>query len=633
MFRFLKLYKLEEMDLKSLISELTKFGYKRNHRVYAEGDFASRGGIVDIYPLTFEYPIRIEFDGNLISSIKSFDNISGKPLFEHSIVIVLPVGKSTITKFLHYHQEFPLDNLLDLEIGDYVVHIHHGIGRFLGIDKINIENQYKEHLIIEYEAGEKLYVPIDQIHLVQKYFCLGRSKPRKLSRLGTREWIRIKERVKKGINSFAWELLTMQAARISSKGFKFSKDNEWQKEFESTFPYKETPDQIKATEEVKADMEKDIPMDRLICGDVGYGKTEVALRAAFKAVQDFKQVAFLVPTTILAEQHYQNFISRLKNFPIRVEMLSRFKTKRQQNDILKDLNEGRVDIIIGTHRLLGDDVKFKDLGLLIIDEEQRFGVKAKEKLKMLKINTDVLTLTATPIPRTLYMGLMGIKDISIIQTPPPNRLPIETYVVEYDIDLIRQAILREYQRRGQVYFVHNRITDIQKIKEKIASVLPSHIRIGVAHGKMPALILEKIILDFFKGKLDVLISTNIIESGLDIPNANTLIVNNAYDFGLADLHQLRGRVGRFERKAYAYFLIPKDRILSSEAKRRLQIMQSFVELGCGFKIAMQDLQMRGAGNILGYQQHGFVVAVGFDLYCRLLRETVANLKKIVYDEN
>jgi len=629
MFKSLKLYKLEEFDLGNLISHLVDFGYKKEDKVYQEGEFAHRGGIVDIYPLTFEYPIRIEFENNIITSIKSFDNITGEPLFEHSMVIILPIKKISQTKFLSYHQELPLDNILDLELGDYVVHINHGIGRFMGIDKIKIGNIYRDHLVIEYDRGEKLYVPVEQMHLVQKYICFGKIRPKKLSRLGTKEWMAIKERVKKGVNRFAWELLALQATRMSSKGFKFSPDNEWQEEFERNFSYKETPDQIKAWNEVKKDMESDIPMDRLVCGDVGYGKTEVAMRAAFKAVQDFKQVAFLVPTTILAQQHYQNFIKRIKDFPIRVEMLSRFRTKREQEQIIRDLREGRIDIIIGTHRLLREDIEFKDLGLLIIDEEQRFGVKAKEKIKMLKVNTDVLTLTATPIPRTLYMSLMGIKDISVIQTPPPNRLPIETYVVEYDEDIIYQAIMREHQRKGQVYFVHNRIMDIHKIKEKITNILPKDIKVEIAHGGLCAGFLEKVMFDFFKGKIDVLICTNIIESGIDIPNANTLIVNNACYFGLSDLHQLRGRVGRFDKKAYAYFLIPKKEI-SSEAKKRMEIIQSFVELGSGFKIAMQDLQMRGAGNLLGYEQHGFVEAVGFDLYCRLLREAMANLKKIAY---
>jgi len=466
MFKALKLYKEQRIELSKTISSLSDFGYERQEKVYQEGEFAVRGGILDVYPSTFEYPLRIEFEGDLILNIKSFDPVNGKPLFEHNIVIILPIKKVSTTRFVHYHQELPLNNVLDLELGDYIVHVQHGIGRFLGIDKFKVENQYKDHLIVEYDRGEKLYVPIEQIHLVQKYISFGRAKPKKLSRLGTKDWEKTKEKVKKGINKFAWELLTLQAMRLSQKGFKFSSDTPWQKEFESKFPFTETPDQKKAWEEVKKDMESEQPMDRLICGDVGYGKTEVAMRAAFKAAQDFKQVAFLVPTTILAEQHYHNFVERLKDFPIRVESLSRFKSEKEQKKITEDLSAGKIDIIIGTQRLLGDDVKFKDLGLIIIDEEQRFGVKAKEKLKTLKVNTDILLLTATPIPRTLYMGLMGIRNISLIQTPPPHRLPIETHVVTYDTDIISQAILREIQRNGQVYFIHNRINDIEALKKK-----------------------------------------------------------------------------------------------------------------------------------------------------------------------
>ncbi|MCM8800176.1 MAG: transcription-repair coupling factor [Candidatus Omnitrophica bacterium] len=628
MFKALKLYRFKEIDLDKIISDLVEFGYKRQDKVYQETEFALRGGILDIFPLTFEYPVRIELDGNVISSIWSFDNITGKVLFENTMVIILPVSKSLPRHFIHYHEELPLNNLLDLEIGDYVVHIHHGIGRFLGIDKLKVENEYKDHLVIEYDRKEKLYLPIENIHLIHKYISFGKIRP-KLSRLGTKEWQKIKEKVKKGINRFAWELLMLQAMRMTTKGFKFSADTDWQKEFEETFPYKETPDQIKAWYDVKSDMEKEHPMERLICGDVGYGKTEIAMRAAFKAVQDFKQVAFLVPTTVLAEQHYQNFLQRLKNFPVRVEMLSRFRTKKEQRLILEDLKGGRIDIIVGTHRLLADDVKFKDLGLLIIDEEQRFGVRAKEKIKSLKVNTDVLILTATPIPRTLYMGLMGIKDISLIQTPPPSRLPIETYVVEYDEDLIKQAISKELARNGQIYFIHNRIMDIERIEEKLLRLFP-YLKIGLAHGKLASWKLEKIILDFLKGKLNLLLCTNIIELGIDIPNANTLIVNNAHEFGLSDLHQLRGRVGRFDRKAYAYFLVPPKEKLSLDAKKRLEAIKNFVEFGSGFKIAMHDLQIRGAGNLLGYQQHGFVESVGFDLYCRLLRETIAQLKRLGY---
>ncbi|MCM8781049.1 MAG: transcription-repair coupling factor [Candidatus Omnitrophica bacterium] len=609
------------------MSTLTKFGYKRQENIAEEGDFAHRGEIVDIFPFSFELPIRIELHLDKISSIKTFDPASGSPLWEHQMVIVLPIKRMGAFKTAAFSEEFPLKNFLDLKIGDYIVHNQYGIGRFLGIDKIKIRSDYIDHLVIEYEGQEKLYVPMDQAHLVQKYISFQTRRP-KLSRLSSKEWVRIKERVRKGIQSYAWELLSLQAMRMSVVGFRFQSDTEWQKQFEDTFVYDETPDQIKATQEVKADMELNRPMDRLLCGDVGYGKTEVAMRAAFKAVMDNKQVAYLVPTTILAEQHYYNFTHRLKDFPINVAMLSRFKTKTQQKEIIEGIAQGTVDIVIGTHRLLSDDVRFKDLGLVIIDEEQRFGVKAKEKLKTLRLNCDVLTLTATPIPRTLYMSLMGVKDMSIINTPPPNRLPVKTFVVEYDEDLIRQAILRELERKGQVYFLHNRIKDIEKIKDRISKILPVQTRIALAHGQMPSRMLEKIMLDFLRARIDVLICTMIIESGIDIPNANTIIVNNAHTFGLSDLHQLRGRVGRFDRAAYAYFIIPKHEVLDTDAQRRLKAIQEFSQLGSGFKIAMEDLEIRGAGNLLGPQQHGFVSAVGFDLYCRLLREAIAMFKKV-----
>lgn len=628
----MKLYTTEEIDLEKILQTLVYFGYKRQQSVQEEGEFSRRGGIIDIYPLTFEYPIRIELKQDRIISMKTYDRLTGQALWDNKMAIILPVAKAASTKILTYTEEFPLDNLLDLEIGDYVVHIQHGIGRFLGMDKIRIDKEYVDHLVIEYDRQEKLYVPCEQLHLIQKYIAFNQMKPRKLSRLGTKEWQRIKQRVRNGIYRFAWELLTLQAMRIAHKGFSFSPDTDWQDGFEKSFIYKETADQIKALVEVKKNMESDKPMDRLLCGDVGYGKTEVAMRAAFKAVMDNKQVAFLVPTTILAEQHYQNFIKRIKDFPLRVEMLSRFKTAVEQKVIIKDIREGRIDSVIGTHRLLSDEVVFKNLGLVIIDEEQRFGVRAKERFKTVRLSTDVLTLTATPIPRTLYMSLMGVKDLSIIDTPPPNRLPIETYVVEYDEDLIRQAIRREVARQGQVYFVHNRVLDIEKVKQRVAEIMPK-ISIDIAHGQMPAKRLETTMINFLKGHIDVLVSTAIIESGIDIPNANTLIVDDAQRFGLSDLHQLRGRVGRFDKPAYAYFLVSKKESISTDARKRLRAIQDYAGLGSGFKIAMQDLQIRGAGNLLGYQQHGFVEAVGFDLYCRLLKETVDNLKRTnVYNQ-
>jgi len=626
MFKSLKLYNGEAIDLDRLLLTLAEFGYKRQEHVLEEGDFSRRGEVVDIFPFAFELPIRIALNIDVISSINTFNPQGGLPLWGHKMVIVLPVKKAHAIKTPAFTEELPLDNFVDLNTGDYVVHNHYGIGRFLGLEKIKVGDKQKDHLVIEYDRQEKLYVPVDQMHLVQKYIAFHVRKP-KLYRLGTKEWLRTKERARRGIKKLAWELLTLQAMRLSVSGFTYSADTDWQKEFEATFPFTETPGQIKAMQEVKADMESSKPMDRLLCGDVGYGKTEVAMRAAFKALMNNKQVVYLVPTTILAEQHYQNFSERLKGFPINIQMLSRFKTKGEQEEIVCGALEGSVDIVIGTHRLLSDDVKFKDLGLVIIDEEQRFGVRAKEKLKALRLSCDVLTLTATPIPRTLYMSLMGAKDLSVINTPPQNRLPIRTIVVEYDEDLIHQAIMRELGRKGQVYFVHNRIQDIQKVKEKIARLLPIGTKIAVGHGKMHAHDLERVMLDFLKANIDVLVSTMIIQSGIDIPNVNTIIVNNAHQFGLSDLHQLRGRVGRFDKPAYAYYMVPKKEVLDTDAKKRLEAIQEYTQLGSGFKIAMEDLEIRGAGNLLGVQQHGFISAVGFDLYCRLLKEAISAFKK------
>ena len=628
MFKSLKLYVGLSIDLESLLSTLVEYGYVRVDAVLNEGDFARRGGIIDIFAFSFELPIRIELDGDLLSSIKTFNYVSGELLWEHKIVIILPIKKTVLHKTVPFSEEFPLSSFIDLNIGDYVVHNLHGIGRFLGIEKIKVQDKYKDHLVIEYDRQEKLYVPVESMHLVQKYIAFASGRP-KLYKLGGKDWLRTKERAKKGIQKLAWELLTLQAMRLASGGFSYSRDTDWQQQFEATFPYKETPDQIKTMSEVRQDMELARPMDRLLCGDVGYGKTEVAMRSAFKAVMDNKQVAYLVPTTILAEQHYQNFKERLKDFPINLQMLCRFKTDAEQRQIVKGLASGSVDIVIGTHRLLSDDVTFKDLGLVIIDEEQRFGVKHKEKLKKLRLTTDVLTLTATPIPRTLYMSLMGAKALSVINTPPENRLPIKTVVVEYDEDLIRQAIQREINRGGQAFFLHNRILDIEKIKEKLSRLLPSRIKLTTAHGRMASADLEQVMYSFIKGDIDCLVSTMIIESGIDIPNANTIIVNNAHTFGLSDLHQLRGRVGRFNVPAYAYFMIPKNEPLDSDARKRLNAIQEYSHLGSGFNIAMEDLEIRGAGNLLGDQQHGFIMAVGFDLYCRLLKEAVSNLSKLV----
>jgi transcription-repair coupling factor (superfamily II helicase) len=626
MFKSLKLYTEGSLDTEGLFVNLVDFGYGRQDAVSEEGDFSRRGGIIDIFPFTFELPIRIELDMDKIVSIKAFNPSTGEPLWEHKMVIILPLKKHRALRPETFTEEFPLENFVDLNTGDYVVHNQHGIGRFLGFQKIKVKDKAKDHLVLEYEGNEKLFVPVGEMHLVQKYIAFHAGRP-KLYKLGSKEWQRVKDRARKGIQKLAWELLTLQAMRLSVTGFVYSPDTEWQKEFEETFLYEETPGQVKAVSEVKSDMESERPMDRLLCGDVGYGKTEVAMRAAFKAVMDNKQVAYLVPTTILAEQHYQNFSLRLKDFPINVEILCRFKTEGEQKEIINNIAKGSVDIVIGTHRLLSDDIKFRDLGLVIIDEEQRFGVKAKEKLKALRVSTDVITLTATPIPRTLYMSMMGAKDLSVINTPPQNRLPIKTIVVEYDEDLIRQAILREVKRKGQVYFIHNRVHDIEKVREKVSRILPSGVRLATAHGQMPPKALEQVMSGFLRAEIDVLICTQIVESGIDIPNVNTIIVNNAHMFGLSDLHQLRGRVGRFNRAAYAYFMVPRNGALDTDARKRLAALQEHTELGSGFKIAMEDLEIRGAGNLLGIEQHGFIATVGFDLYCRLLREAISTFKK------
>ncbi len=626
MFKSLKIYLSQNADIEEVCRLLADFGYRRQSQAQEEGDFAKRGAIVDVFPFSFENPLRLEFEFEKIHSIHSYDVKSGKTFWPHQLAIILPFKKSLISKPENFCEESPVNNFVELEKGDLVVHNQYGIGRYLGKDKLKAQNQPQDHLILEYAGGDKLFVPFEQSHLISKYVGFG-GRPPKLYRLGSKEWLKVKERARKGSARLAGELLQIQALRTSLPGFAFSKDANWQADFEERFPFSQTPDQIKTTREVKKDMESIYPMDRLLCGDVGYGKTEVAMRAAFKAVMSNKQVAILVPTTILAEQHYYNFKNRVNDFPVNVEMLSRFKTRKEQQQIIAGLHSGTVDIVIGTHKLLSPDIKFKDLGLLIIDEEQRFGVKDKEGLKHLRLTVDVLTLTATPIPRTLYMSLMGAKDMSVINTPPANRIPVKTVITELDFDLIREAITRELKRAGQVYFLHNRVLDIEKVFSRIYK-LNTNARIGLAHGQMPSHQLEKIMLSFLKGEIDVLVCTTIIESGIDVPNANTLIVDRADTFGLADLHQLRGRVGRFNRQAYAYFLIPQGFNLTGDARKRLEALEKFNELGAGFKVAFEDLQIRGAGNLLGVEQHGFIMAVGFDLYCRLLREAVFKIKNL-----
>ncbi|MDA8440818.1 MAG: transcription-repair coupling factor [Peptococcaceae bacterium] len=517
-----------------------------------------------------------------------------------------------------------LSHFIELKPGDYVVHANHGIGKYLGIEKLDVGGVGRDYFLIKYAGEDKLYVPSDQVDLIQKYLGGDGNAP-KLYRLGGNDWVKVTSKVKAAVKDMAEDLLKLYAEREKSIGFAFSSESVWQKEFEDRFPYEATTDQLACIEDVKIDMGRTRPMDRIICGDVGYGKTEVAIRAAFKAVMDSKQVAVLVPTTILAQQHYVTFCERFSGYPLTIEMLSRFKSAKEQKQVIEGLKNGRVDVVIGTHRLVSEDIKFKDLGLVIVDEEQRFGVSHKEKLKRLKNNVDVLTLSATPIPRTLHMALVNIRDMSVIDTPPEDRYPVQTYVVEYSPELVREAVHREINRGGQVFFVHNKIKDMDKIILDLTNLIPEA-RIVHAHGQLPEEVLEKVMLDFMEKRYDILVCTTIIETGLDLPNVNTLIVNDADHMGLSQLYQLRGRVGRSNRKAFAYFLYRKDKVLTEVSEKRLSAIRDFTEFGSGFKIAMRDLELRGAGNLLGAEQHGQLMAVGFDMYCKLLEQAVSELK-------
>ncbi|MEW9122668.1 MAG: transcription-repair coupling factor, partial [Thermotaleaceae bacterium] len=518
----------------------------------------------------------------------------------------------------------PIKSFVDLAVGDYVVHENHGIGKYVGIEQLKVQGAKKDYLKLKYGGADLLYVPIEQMDLVQKYIGADDGVP-KLNKLGGIEWKKTKARAKSAIEDMAQELIALYASRQTLIGHQFSKDTPWQAQFEDMFPFEETPDQLRCIQEIKKDMEKPEPMDRLLCGDVGYGKTEVAIRAVFKCVMDGKQVAFLVPTTILAQQHYNTFVQRFSQFPISIDMLSRFKTEAQQEQIIENLRVGNIDIVIGTHRLLSTDIKFKDLGLLIIDEEQRFGVKHKEALKQMRKNVDVLTLTATPIPRTLHMSLIGLRDMSVIEEPPEERYPIQTYVLEYQEEMIRDAILREIGRGGQVYFVYNRVKGIQQMAAKLQKLMPE-VKLAVAHGQMGERELENVMLDFLGGEYDVLLCTTIIETGLDISNVNTIIIYDADKMGLSQLYQLRGRVGRSDRMAYSYLTYQKDKILTEVAEKRLKAIKEFTEFGSGFKIAMRDLEIRGAGNMLGAAQHGHMADIGYDLYCKLLEDTIHEMK-------
>ena len=527
-------------------------------------------------------------------------------------------------RYRRFRSAAPLANHSALQRGDFVVHVDHGIGRYAGIKRLSIGGREHDCLTVSYQGEDRLFVPVEQLDRLRKYSSAEGDVPI-LSRLGGTAWEKLKERTREEIFKMAGELVQLYAERKALPGFRFSADGPIQQQLEATFPFQETPDQLRTMEEVRADMESPHPMDRLVCGDVGYGKTEVAVRAAFKAVCDQKQVAVLVPTTILAEQHYQTFSERMAHTPVRVEALSRFRTAKEQKQVVDDVKKGKIDILIGTHRLLSKDVVFRDLGLLIVDEEQRFGVRHKEKLKQLKRLVDVLTLTATPIPRTLHMSLMGSRDMSIINTPPQDRLPIHTEIIAFDEGRISEAIHREVERGGQVYFVHNRIQPLYRLAEYLQTLLPQ-VRFAVAHGQMAGRELEKIMMDFLEKKYDCLISTMIIESGIDIPSVNTILVNRADTLGLGQLYQIRGRVGRSSERAYAYLLVPKGKKLTKKSRMRLRAIEEFSDLGSGFNIAMRDMEIRGAGNLVGAQQHGFIAAVGFDLYCRLLDEAMRELK-------
>lgn len=520
-----------------------------------------------------------------------------------------------------------IHDFAELKVGDYVVHETHGLGIYKGIEKVQVEGTVKDYIKISYRDGGNLYVLATGLDVIQKYASADAAKKPKLNKLGTQEWTKTKSKVRTAVNEVAKDLVELYAIRQQSEGFAFSEDTVWQTEFEEMFPFEETEDQLAAIAATKRDMESKKIMDRLVCGDVGYGKTEIAIRAAFKAVQDGKQVVFLVPTTILAQQHYNTFIQRMKDFPVRIDLMSRFRTAAQQKKTIEDLQKGQVDIVIGTHRVLSSDMKYKDLGLLIIDEEQRFGVTHKEKIKKMKENVDVLTLTATPIPRTLHMSLVGIRDMSVLEEAPNDRLPIQTYVMEYNEEMVREAIVRELSRGGQVYYVYNRVNNIADVAAQIGQLVPEA-NVAFGHGQMAERELERIMFDFINGEIDVLVATTIIETGLDISNVNTIIIHDSDQMGLSQLYQLRGRVGRSNRTAYAFLMYKRDKMLKEVAEKRLAAIREFTDLGSGFKIAMKDLEIRGAGNLLGERQHGHMEAVGYDLYCKMLNEAVKGLKGI-----
>ncbi len=620
----------DSLEREALAELLHNIHYQKREMVSKPGEYAYRGATFDIYPITYRSPVRLEFESDTVASIRDFSPNDGQSLASFDEVFLIPVSKAFEKKLNRFSKDFenyePLASTRDLKQGDYVVHLKYGIGRFLGTKTLQVQGQKSKHLAIEYADKELLYL---ESHEPLERYIGGEGRAPRLSKLNGKDWERLKEKTRQAVAGVARDMLLIQAKRSLGKGFAFPPDHPWQKTFEEEFPYEDTPDQKTSVVDVKRDMESPKPMDRLLAGDVGYGKTEVAIRAAFKAVMAGRQAAVLVPTTVLAEQHYLVFKNRMKNYPVTVEVLSRFRSAKDQKQIIATVKTGSTDILIGTHRLLSKDVEFRDLGLLIIDEEQRFGVKHKDKLKSFREQVDILTLTATPIPRTLYMSLLGVRDMSAINTPPKTRMPVETYVTEYHDETVKQAFAREMARGGQVYFIHNRVASIEKIHEHLQKLIPSA-KFSVAHGQMDPEELETVMTAFMEHKTDCLIATNIIESGIDIPNVNTILVNRADLFGLADLYQLRGRVGRYQgkRQAYAYFMVPQNWVLSQDATKRLQAIERFTELGSGFKIALEDLEIRGAGNLLGHEQSGFIHAVGFDLYCKMLRNAIHEEKKL-----
>ncbi len=623
------------LELEMLLSDLKIYQKEKKKVILLTGNELNSKKVCDIlkeHEMNYRYEAEMKQDikqGKIVVTLGGLS--SGFENIDIGLVVISMEGSFETQpkrkKLTNNFKQAEKIVFADLKQGDFVVHQTHGIGQFVGVNTITADDVTKDYIKIQYRNDDMLYVPTSNLDSVRKYIGGGENSAPKLNKLGGKEWSATTSKVKKHLEEIAKDLVELYAKRQKIKGYAYSPDTPWQRQFEDSFPYSETEDQLRCIEEVKKDMEKDMPMDRLLCGDVGYGKTEVAIRAAFKAVMDQKQVAYLVPTTILANQQYEEFKTRMGEFAMKVELLNRFRTKKEQNEIVKKLKLGEIDVVVGTHRLLSQDVIFKDLGLLIIDEEHRFGVKDKEKIKQLKNNVDVLTMTATPIPRTLHMSIVGVRDMSVIYEPPQNRKPVQTYVLEYDKEVVEEAITKELERDGQIFYLYNQVEGIEKKAAEISHLVPEA-KVGFAHGQMSGRELEEIMESFIKKEINVLVCTTILESGIDIPNANTIIVENADRLGLAQLYQIRGRVGRGEKQAYSYIMYRRDKLLSEVADKRLKAIKEFTEFGSGFKIAMRDLEIRGAGSMLGEMQHGHMEQVGYDTYCKLLDEVIKNMQGI-----